>query len=148
MKKLLDFGRKALFYVRVLSGYEERRIRSYRLELRTKLEQAQAKKEALRKIPEQAILAEVRRMVEEMQTLNRKLDETESAIQEYFKPFDKQAEVIMNTQLKAEEKNMREMVKIMHERALQEKIAQESMSKSCSEDAEQNKLDKSSASTG
>ncbi|KAK9155526.1 hypothetical protein Sjap_003006 [Stephania japonica] len=148
MKKLLDFGRKALFYVRVLSGYEERRIRSYRLELKTKLEQAQARKAALRKIPEQAILGEVRRMVEEMQTLNRKLDETEIAIQEYFKPFDKQAEVIMNTQLNAEEKNMREMVKIMHEQALQEKIAQESMSNSCSADVEQNKQDKSSSSTG
>ena len=30
----------------------------------------------MRKVPEQAILAEVRRMVEEMQTLNKKLEET------------------------------------------------------------------------
>lgn len=34
----------------------------------------------LRKIPEQAILSEVRRMVEEMQALNRKLEETVSLI--------------------------------------------------------------------
>ena len=39
MNKLLEFGRKAMFYVRVLSGYEERRIRSYRLELQRRLEQ-------------------------------------------------------------------------------------------------------------
>ncbi|KAK9142562.1 hypothetical protein Syun_011962 [Stephania yunnanensis] len=41
------------------------------------LSQAQARKEALRKIPEQAILAEVCRIIEEMHTLNRKLDKTE-----------------------------------------------------------------------
>lgn len=40
--------------------------------------QAQAKKEALRKVPEQTILAEVRQMVEEMQSLNKKLEETVS----------------------------------------------------------------------
>lgn len=39
MDKLLEFGRKAMFYVRVLSGYEERRIRSYRLQLQRRLEQ-------------------------------------------------------------------------------------------------------------
>uniref|UniRef100_A0A7N2N1F2 Uncharacterized protein n=1 Tax=Quercus lobata TaxID=97700 RepID=A0A7N2N1F2_QUELO len=76
MNKLLDFGRKALFYVRVLSGYEERRIRSFRLELEQRMKQAQERKAALRKVPEQAILAEVRRMVEEMQNLNKKLEET------------------------------------------------------------------------
>lgn len=39
MNKLLEFGRKAIFYVRVLSGYEERRIRSYRLQLQRRIEQ-------------------------------------------------------------------------------------------------------------
>lgn len=39
MNKLLEFGRKAMFFVRVLSGYEERRIRSYRLQLQRRLEQ-------------------------------------------------------------------------------------------------------------
>lgn len=37
--------------------------------------QAQERKEALRKIPELFILSEVRRMVEEMQNLNKKIDE-------------------------------------------------------------------------
>uniref|UniRef100_A0A803MCR7 Uncharacterized protein n=1 Tax=Chenopodium quinoa TaxID=63459 RepID=A0A803MCR7_CHEQI len=37
MKRLLEFGKKAMFYVRVLSGYEERRIRSYRLQLEQRL---------------------------------------------------------------------------------------------------------------
>lgn len=40
--------------------------------------QANERKLAIRKIPEQTILSEVRRMVEEMKTLNRKLEETVS----------------------------------------------------------------------
>ena len=40
--------------------------------------QAQERKAALRKIPEQTVLSEVRRMVEDMQALNRKLEETVS----------------------------------------------------------------------
>ncbi|XP_058114958.1 uncharacterized protein LOC131257978 [Magnolia sinica] len=129
MDKLLEFGRKAWFVVRVLSGYEERRIRSYRLQLQRRLEQAQQRKVALRKIPEQAILAEVRRMVEEMQTLNQKLEETEAAIEEYFKPIDKEAQIIMNIQLEGEEKTMREMMKAMQEQALLEKAAAENIAK-------------------
>lgn len=39
MDKLLEFGRKALFVIRVLSGYEERRIRSHRVQLQRRLEQ-------------------------------------------------------------------------------------------------------------
>lgn len=41
--------------------------------------QAEERKAALRKIPEQVILSEVRRMVEEMQSLNKKLEETVSS---------------------------------------------------------------------
>jgi len=33
MNKLLEYGRTAMFYIRVLSGYEERRIRNYRMQL-------------------------------------------------------------------------------------------------------------------
>eukprot|EP00268_Persea_americana_P039780 TRINITY_DN3941_c0_g2_i2.p1 TRINITY_DN3941_c0_g2~~TRINITY_DN3941_c0_g2_i2.p1 ORF type:complete len:154 (+),score=52.43 TRINITY_DN3941_c0_g2_i2:422-883(+) len=135
MDKLLEFGRKALFVVRVLSGYEERRIRSYRLQLQRRLEQAQVRKAALRKIPEQAILGEVRRMVEEMQALNRKLEETEAAIEEYFKPIDKEAQIIMNMQLEGEEKTMKEMMKAMQEQALLEKASAEKMAKMSSADA-------------
>ena len=43
-------------------------------------QKAQERKEAVRKIPEQIILTEVRRMVEEMQALNKKLEETVSSI--------------------------------------------------------------------
>ncbi|XP_075639824.1 uncharacterized protein LOC142611620 [Castanea sativa] len=125
MNKLLDFGRKALFYVRVLSGYEERRIRSFRLELEQRMKQAQERKAALRKVPEQAILAEVRRMVVEMQNLNKKLEETEAAIEEYFKPIDKEAEVIMKMQLDGEEKTLKEMMKTMQQQALLEKAEAE-----------------------
>ncbi|GMY29915.1 IIIB transcription factor [Fagus crenata] len=120
MDKVLEFGRKALFYVRVLSGYEERRIRKFRLQLEQRAQQALERKAALRKIPEQAILSEVRRMVGEMQNLNKKLEETEVAINEYFKPIDKEAEIIMKMQLEKEEKTV-EMMKKMHQQALLEK---------------------------
>ncbi|KAI3455154.1 hypothetical protein Pfo_011817 [Paulownia fortunei] len=125
MDKLLEFGRKAMFYVRVLSGYEEYRIRSYRLQLQQRLQQAQEKKAALKKVPEQIILSEVRRMVEDMQSLNKKLEETEAAIEEYFKPIDKEAEFIMKMQLEGEEKTMREMMKAMQTQALLEKAEAE-----------------------
>jgi len=110
-----------MFYVRVLSGYEERRIRSYRLQLQKRLQQSEERKAAVRRIPEQIILTEVRRMVEDMQAMNKKLEETEAAINEYFKPLDKEAEIIMNTQLDGEEKTMREMMKAMQTQALLEK---------------------------
>ncbi|GAV67596.1 hypothetical protein CFOL_v3_11101 [Cephalotus follicularis] len=125
MDKLLEFGRKALLYVRVLSGYEERRIRNYRLQLERRLQQAQEKKIALRKIPEQAVLAEVRRMVEQMQAVNKKLEETETAIEEYFKPIHKEAEMIMKMQLDGEEARMKEMRTVMQRQALLEKAEAE-----------------------
>ncbi|KAL0397200.1 UNVERIFIED_CONTAM: protein BONZAI 1 [Sesamum calycinum] len=138
--------RKAVFYVRVLSGYEERRIRSYRLQLQQRLQQAQQKKAALKQVPEQIILSEMRRMVEDMQSLNKKLEETaisdisslsvalveyfadcqqEAAIEEYFKPIDKEAEIIMKMQLEGEEKTMREMMTAMQRQALLEKAEAE-----------------------
>ncbi|BBH03044.1 hypothetical protein Prudu_013801 [Prunus dulcis] len=117
--------KKALFYARVLSGYEERRIRSFRLEVEKRLKEANERKLAIRKIPEQTILSEVRRMVEEMKTLNRKMEETEAAIEEYFKPIDKEAEMIMKTQLEGEERTMKEMMKAMHQQALLEKAEAE-----------------------
>ncbi|XP_027335909.1 uncharacterized protein LOC113849886 [Abrus precatorius] len=122
MNKLLDFGRKALFYVRVLSGYEERRIRSFRLQLEQRVQQAQARKAAINKVPEQIILSEIRRMVQEMQTLNKKLEETEAAIEEYFKPLDKEAEIIMKMQLQGEEKTSEMMMKALEEQASLQKV--------------------------
>ncbi|KAJ8754381.1 hypothetical protein K2173_002832 [Erythroxylum novogranatense] len=121
MSKLLEFGRKVIFYARVLSGYEERSIRKYRLQLEKRLLEAQERKAALRKIPEQTILAEVRCMVEEMQSLNQKLEEIEAGIEQFFKPIDKEAEALMKMQLEGEEKTMREMVKAMQAQALIEK---------------------------
>ncbi|CAL9110020.1 uncharacterized protein LOC135588564 isoform X2 [Musa acuminata AAA Group] len=128
MDKLFQFGRKAWFLVRVLSGYEERRIRAYRLHLQKRIEQAQARKADLRTIPEQVILSEVRRMVEQMQALNRQLVETEAAIEEYFKPIDKSAEIIMNMQLQKDEKQAKEMLKVMQEQAMiQREMAQKKL---------------------
>lgn len=97
-------------------------------------------------------------MVEEMQALNKKLEETvsiqlkhflsvfnskfwvrsgcdlrllkqEAAIEEYFKPIDKQAEMIMKTQLEGEEKTMKEMMKAMQQQALLEKEEIEKLNK-------------------
>ncbi|KAA8526011.1 hypothetical protein F0562_007889 [Nyssa sinensis] len=142
MDKLLEFGRKAMFYVRVLSGYEERRIRSYRLQLQNRLEQAQVRKAALKKIPEQVILSEVRRMVDEMQALNKKLEETEAAIEDYFKPIDKEAQIIMKMQLEGEEKTMREMMNAMQKQALLEKAEADKIANISSVDTNQQKPDK------
>ncbi|XP_009772112.1 uncharacterized protein LOC107813690 [Nicotiana tabacum] len=121
MKKLLEFGRKAMFYIRVLSGYEERRIRSYRLQMQQRLQQAEERKAAIRKVPEQMILSEVRRMVEEMQALNKKLEETEAAIDDYFKPINKEAEAIVKMQLEGEENRTKEMMNILQKQAFLEK---------------------------
>ena len=48
MKRLMDFGRRALFYIRVLSGYEERKIRNHRLQLEQRLRQVLGFYSALR----------------------------------------------------------------------------------------------------
>lgn len=139
MDKLLEFGRKALFYVRVLSGYEERRIRSFRLQVEKHLQQAQERKATLRKVPEQVILSEVRRMVEEMQALNKRLEETESAIEDYFKPIDKQAEAIMKMQLEGEERTMKEMVRTMQRQALLEREDLDKLANAKCADVDQHK---------
>uniref|UniRef100_A0A0E0KQT2 Uncharacterized protein n=1 Tax=Oryza punctata TaxID=4537 RepID=A0A0E0KQT2_ORYPU len=124
MDKLVQFGRKAWFVVRVLSGYEERRIRAHRLQMQQRIARAQAKKEELRKQPEQIILSEVRQMVQQMQSLNQQLEEAETAIDEYFKPIDKNAKIIMDMQLEKEEKQIKEMTKVMQDQiAMQREIA-------------------------
>ncbi|KAJ1696329.1 hypothetical protein LUZ63_004841 [Rhynchospora breviuscula] len=123
MNKLLEYGRKAWFIVRVMSGYEERRIRAYRLLLQEKIRKAQAKREEVKKLPEQVILSEVRRMVEEMQGLNRLLEETEAKIEEHFKPIDEAANRIINLQMEKEERRMKEMMKIAHEQAMMQREA-------------------------
>lgn len=116
----MEFGKKAMFYVRVLSGYEERRIRSYRLELEKRITAAERRKADIRKIPEQLIISEVRQMVEEMQAVNKQLEDTEAAINEYFKPVDKQAGMIVEMQLQEEEKTMKQMMQAMKAQALLE----------------------------
>ncbi|KAI7725393.1 hypothetical protein M8C21_014909 [Ambrosia artemisiifolia] len=118
MKKLIEFGKKAMFYARVLSGYEERRIRSYRLNLQKRITEAEQRKAEIRKIPEQLILSEVRQMVEEMKAVNKQLEDTEAAINEYFKPVDKQAEMIVEMKLQEEEKTMKQMMQAMKAQAL------------------------------
>lgn len=115
MDKLRQFGRKAWFIVRVMSGYEEKRIRSYRLQLQKRIEMAQARKEELQKLPEKVILSEVRQAVQKMQAVNQQLDEAEAAIDEYFKPIDKNAKIIADMQLEKEEKQTKEMTKLMQE---------------------------------
>ncbi|XP_006652299.2 golgin subfamily A member 6-like protein 22 isoform X1 [Oryza brachyantha] len=124
MDKLVLFARKAWFVVRVMSGYEERRIRAYRLQMQQRIERVKGKKEKLQKQPEQIILSEVRQMVQQMEALNQQLEETETAIDEYFKPIDKSAQIIMDMQLEKEETQAKEMAKIMKEQiAMQREIA-------------------------
>ncbi|KMZ57979.1 hypothetical protein ZOSMA_7G00080 [Zostera marina] len=124
MDKLLEIGRRAIFVLRVISGYEERRIRSYRLQLQKQIEQAQERKAVVTKIPEQLILSEIRKMVEEMQMVNRKLEEAEASIEEYFKPFDKDVEMLMNMKLGKDEKKLETMVEDIQEQALSKNTAE------------------------
>lgn len=88
------------------------------------------------------ILSQVRQMVEEMQALNKKLEETETAIDEYFKPLDKEAEIVMKMQLEGEEKAMREMVKTMQSQALLEKAEAERLAAVKNSDANQDVQEK------
>ncbi|KAJ0236753.1 Uncharacterized protein HA466_0254520 [Hirschfeldia incana] len=118
MKKLLEFGRKAMFYVRVLSGYEERRIRNYRLQLEKRIQEAQQRKAEINRLPEKIVLSEVRRMVEEMQNLNKQIENTEARIEDYFKPIDKQAGTIMEVQLESEKKTMGTMMNATQEETI------------------------------
>ncbi|XP_009145275.1 uncharacterized protein LOC103868982 [Brassica rapa] len=118
MKKLLEFGRKAMFYVRVLSGYEERRIRNYRLQLEKRIQQAQQRKAEINRLPEKVVLSEVRRMVEQMQNLNKQIENTEAQIEDYFKPIDKQAGTIMEVQLESEKKTMGTMMNATQEETI------------------------------
>ncbi|KAK9698569.1 hypothetical protein RND81_08G113700 [Saponaria officinalis] len=117
MSKIWEMGRKAMFYIRVLSGYEERRIRSYRLQLEQRVRSAQARKEAVKKVPEQVILSEVRRMVDEMKNLNKRLEEMESEINDYFKPIDKEVGAVIDMQMDREKAKMEMMKRALIERA-------------------------------
>ncbi|XP_068649404.1 uncharacterized protein [Aristolochia californica] len=117
MNKLLEFGWKALFVIRVLSGYEARRIRSYRLQLQKRIEVFFVcrlkpgrwhREKFLNRPSWQKFVAWLRRCKHSTENL-KKLNyfspyEFEAAIEEYFKPIDKQAEIIMNKQLERKER--------------------------------------------
>lgn len=107
-----------MFYVRVLSGYEERRIRNYRLQLEKRIQQAQQRKAEINRLPEKIVLSEVRRMVEQMQNLNKQIENTEAQIEDYFKPIDKQAGTIMEVQLESEKKTMGTMMNATQEETI------------------------------
>ena len=49
----------------------------------------------------------------------------EATFDDYFKPINKQAEIIMKTQLEGEENSMKDMMKAMQTRALLEKFEAE-----------------------
>lgn len=49
----------------------------------------------------------------------------EATFDDYLKPINKQAEIIMKTQLEGEENSMKDMMKAMHTRALLEKYEAE-----------------------
>ncbi|KAG9144503.1 hypothetical protein Leryth_010731 [Lithospermum erythrorhizon] len=66
-------------------------------------------------------------------------DDTEVAIEKYFNSVDKDAEMIMEVQLKEEEKNMKEMMKIMQKQALLEKTEAEVISDKHNADGVKNK---------
>lgn len=68
----------------------------------------------------------------------------EAAIEEYFKPIDKESQALMEMQLKGEEKTMIEMVKAMQQQALHEKLEAEKNAKGYHVDTNENDLDPAS----
>ncbi|RZB60259.1 LINE-1 retrotransposable element ORF2 protein [Glycine soja] len=101
--------------------------------------EVQARKAAINKVPEQIILSEVRRMVDEMKALNKKLEETETAIEDYFKPLDKEAEIIMKMQIQGEERTSEIMMQALEKQAtLQQAEAEKNASKHQVNNAETN----------
>ncbi|KAJ8543522.1 hypothetical protein K7X08_006045 [Anisodus acutangulus] len=96
-------------------------------------------------MPEPMILSEVRRMVEEMQPLNKKLEETEAAIDDYFKPINMEAEAIVKMQLEGEENRTKEMMNIPEKQAFLEKHQAEKLIST--ENVVTNKHDQDKAST-
>lgn len=86
-------------------------------------------------------------MVEEMQALNRKLEETESAIDEYFKPIDKDAQMLMKMQLEGEETRMKQMLETMQKQALFEKAEAERIALIQNVETNKHSDDKSSTTT-
>lgn len=65
----------------------------------------------------------------------------EAAIEEYFKPLDKEAQRIMKTQLEGEERTMKEMMRTMHEQALLDIAEEERKAKAQIVDTNQNNQD-------
>lgn len=70
----------------------------------------------------------------------------EAAIEEYFKPIDKEAEVIMKMQLDGEEKTLKDMMKTMQQQALLEKAEAEKIANANQAGAKQ-KEDQASTTT-
>lgn len=57
-------------------------------------------------------------MVEQMQNLNKQIENTEAQIEDYFKPIDKQAGTVMEVQLESEKKTMGTMMNATQEETI------------------------------
>eukprot|EP01018_Ginkgo_biloba_P016285 Gb_37562 [translate_table: standard] len=124
MDQFLGFGRRVWFICRVFFGIEERSIRAHRVEFQKRLMLMRERKAALERLPEQVVLSELRKVVDEMQRLSQALTDTEKTVEKYFEPLHKQARLIVEAQLEGEEKIMREMMKATQENMLHAKVAQ------------------------
>lgn len=71
----------------------------------------------------------------------------EAAIEEYFKPIDKDAEIIMKMQLEGEEKSMKEMMKVMQTQTLLERAEAEKGANSHNLDTNQHSRETDSSSS-
>lgn len=67
----------------------------------------------------------------------------ESAIEEYFKPIDKEVEALMRVQLEGEERTMKNMVKVMQQQALLEKTEADKVGSTLQTDKNQQNQDPS-----
>lgn len=71
----------------------------------------------------------------------------EAAIEEYFKPIDKEVETIVKIQLDGEEKTMKEMMTTMQRQAMLEKMETEKIANMRQPDADQSNQDATTSSS-
>lgn len=71
----------------------------------------------------------------------------EAAIDDYLKPIDKEAQMIMKMQLDGEEKSMKEMMQTMQKQALLEKAEAEKIANMQNAESKQQIPEKSSSTT-
>eukprot|EP00252_Welwitschia_mirabilis_P022622 TRINITY_DN6175_c0_g1_i1.p1 TRINITY_DN6175_c0_g1~~TRINITY_DN6175_c0_g1_i1.p1 ORF type:complete len:184 (+),score=44.34 TRINITY_DN6175_c0_g1_i1:249-800(+) len=113
MDRFLRYGRRMWLMCKIFFGVEERNIRALNIELQKRAMKLREQKALLAKGPEEMVLSEVRRLIEEMHRLNQTLDNTDKKFKELLAPLRKEANMLMEAQLESEKMLMKDMIQIM-----------------------------------